>query len=140
MRRHVQLQAHARALSYTETMRHVALLLLVGCVRVDADTATAGSCPSFEVGARDLGFPAKALPGEGMATTINPGMNSFREIYAVDASYAEVEARYRRCFGEPVESRFVLPGGTKEFPQALRYFEVEDTRPVRIIVGCDGCY
>jgi hypothetical protein len=118
----------------------VACAFLVGCAHAASNPSPA--CPTIEPLAVGVpGIPeARRVPGAGMATTINPGMNSSRDVYEVDASYAEVVALYRRCLGEPQGSRFAIPGGSAEFPSARRFVEIEDTHPVRITVGCDGCY
>ena len=101
----------------------------------------APACPDPE--AAVPGFPnAQPIPGASMATSINPGLNSSRAVYALANPTTEVVALYDRCFGSSTTGVYPLPSrqGTRSI--AVAQLDAATNRPERtqVTVACERCY
>lgn len=88
---------------------------------------------------------ATQIPGRGMATTINPGMNTSEEHYRIEGmSVREASAFYRRCLprSDDASSTFEesVQGGDAGLGATRSYAVSREDGTTIVRVRCSRCY
>jgi hypothetical protein len=137
-----------------ELRRILVITLVVACTKpVPAEPTPAEPTPAEPTlcpvrdGVSSPLLPPGATPlaGRGMATTINPGMNSSEEHYRIEGmSVREASDFYRRCLprSDDASSTFEEPvQGGDAGPGANRSYVVGRDEGVTVVrVRCSRCY
>ena len=102
-------------------------------------------CPARDAVSPLLPPGATQIPGRGMATTVDPGMNTSEEHYRIEGmSVREASAFYRRCLpasdeGSPTFEESVRGG--EAGPGARRSYAVRREHATTVVaVRCSRCY
>lgn len=108
-------------------------------------TAEPSPCPARDGLTQLLPPGATPIAGRGMATTINPGMNTSEEHYRIETMSArEAKDFYRRCLrpSDDMSSTFAEPvQGGDAGPGATRSYEVRSEAGATVVrVRCTRCY